>query len=160
MWSVIPSLKTSHHSSSPSDAPKNFRRHLIQSTPGARSDVGSLLEPVQKTNLKQFHVGKKPSSEKLPSGTPRPTIYKWLFQLDGCKSLHSHCLFHQFIRSLITAYIKHRKGTHGQNSTDHTRQLEFNIPGWRNKKHLQKLHSPLESKEELPNRYLEDHLSF
>ena len=28
-------------------------------------------------------------------GTPRPTIYKWLFQLDDSKSLYGTWLFHQ-----------------------------------------------------------------
>ena len=31
----------------------------------------------------------------LNPGTPRPTIYKWLFQLDDSQSLHRKWLFHQ-----------------------------------------------------------------
>ena len=35
-----------------------------------------------------------PLKKDLP-GTPWPTIYKWLFQLDDSKSLHRKWLFHQ-----------------------------------------------------------------
>ena len=48
------------------------------------------ITPVEQENHLQnlhFSVPSQFSGGYLP-GTPRPTIYKWLFQLDGSQSLH------------------------------------------------------------------------
>ena len=46
------------------------------------------------SKFQQFVPEKSPFPEKESPGTPRPTIYKWMFQWDDSKSLYRNWLFH------------------------------------------------------------------
>ena len=63
-------------------------RGITGSSANDQRPIGRHLEIGTSHLAKGGHSG-------CPPGTPRPTIYKWLFQLDDSQSLHRKWLFHQ-----------------------------------------------------------------
>ena len=91
LFRLLPNILLHHRG-----PPNSFPALPVQTIPKAH--------PVKEAKLRRGHI---PTIFDIPTqhpGTPRPTIYKWLFHLDDCQSLHRKWLEitkHQFFNGCL-----------------------------------------------------------